>query len=139
MRQAAGNALQLALRHALQPAAGTAAVAPAVSWGAHARGFALRPEQQGAAPGASAPSTSYSQQQQPAGAASRQPPRHVIYKGRWIKIVRYAVRCKVAQLMGAAGVAVGLAGMGATDLSLLDALVLGGIVTGSVGGSLSLW
>jgi hypothetical protein len=58
---------------------------------------------------------------------------------RWIKIVRYAVRAKVAQLMGAAGVAVGLAGMGATDLSLVDATVLAAIVAGSVGGSLSLW
>ena len=58
---------------------------------------------------------------------------------RWIKIVRYAVRAKVAQLMGAAGVACGLAGLGAGDLSLLDAAVLTGIITGSVGGSLSLW
>ena len=53
--------------------------------------------------------------------------------------MRYAVRAKVAQLMGAAGVACGLAGLGAGDLSLLDAAVLTGIITGSVGGSLSLW
>ena len=69
--------------------------------------------------------------------ATTSPPRRALC--RWIKIVRYAVRCKVAQLMGAAGVAVGLAGLGAADLTLLDALVLGGIVSGSVGGSLSLW
>jgi hypothetical protein len=53
--------------------------------------------------------------------------------------VRYAVRAKVAQLMAAGGVAMGLAGLGATDLSLLDAAVLAAIVAGSIGGSLSLW
>jgi hypothetical protein len=56
-----------------------------------------------------------------------------------MRFIRFAVRAKVAQLMGAGGVAVGLAGVGAADLSLADALVLAGIVSGSVGGSLSLW
>jgi hypothetical protein len=64
---------------------------------------------------------------------------HIYHVLRWIKVFRYAVRAKVAQLMAAGGVAAGLAGLGATDLSLMDAVVLLGIMTGSVGGSLSLW
>lgn len=53
--------------------------------------------------------------------------------------MRYVVRAKVAQLLAAGGVACGLAGLGAGDLTPLDAAVLAGIAMGSVGGSLSLW
>jgi hypothetical protein len=72
--------------------------------------------------------------------SSKQPPRLVLYRGKWLTPVRYAVRCKVAQLMAAGGVAAGVAGLTAgSGLSALDAAALAGIAAGSVGGSLALW
>ncbi|KAI8462866.1 MAG: hypothetical protein J3K34DRAFT_389364 [Monoraphidium minutum] len=144
MQQASQRLLPLALQRmqggaaASAPGASAHAVAPSAFAAVQPllRGYAVHKAPPSATPDAT--STSY-QQQPPAGAASRQPPRLVIYKGRWIKTVRYCVRAKVFQLLGAAGVAAGLAGLGATDLSLADAAVLVGIMAGSVGGSLSLW
>ena len=70
---------------------------------------------------------------------SRQPPRHVVYKGRWIAFARLAQRFKIFQLLGAAGVAAGVTGLTAADVTPADAAALAAVVAGSAGGSLCMW